>query len=139
MTKNKVIRKVKNRFGLEVSIHGDVSKGQSASTGGSQWNLYAETIEDLRAEVSKLQKDNDYGAGNWGEAKVFNVNELIGFMSFDGRIWKELFEMPKKVAPAKVKTLIIKKIASGLRGKTKAEKASKKSILSKIEIMMPND
>jgi hypothetical protein len=38
---------------------------------------------------------------------------------------------------AKAKDLITKKLAEGLRGKTKAEKASKKSILSKIEIIMP--
>lgn len=139
MAKNKAIKKMENRFGLEVSIHGDVSIGQSASTGGMTWNLYEKTIEELRAKVSKLQKSCGYGAGNWGEAKVYDGKEFIGFMSFDGRIWKELFEMPKNVAPAKVKTLVMKKIASGLRGKTKAEKASKKSVLSKIEIMMPND
>jgi len=53
----------------------------------------------------------------------------------DGIMAKKKNVPAKKTA--KAKDLIMKKLAEGLRGKTKAEKASKESILSKIEIIMP--
>jgi len=42
----------------------------------------------MRAKVSKFQGDNDIGGGNWGEAILTQDGKLVGYMSYNGRVWK---------------------------------------------------
>lgn len=88
MAKKKAAQKTENKFHLQAKIHGNLDRGESPCI-SMQWDLFAKTIEELRKKVGKLQKDSVLGAGNWGECKVYDGKEFIGYMSFDGRIWIE--------------------------------------------------
>jgi hypothetical protein len=51
--------------------------------------LTAPTMSELRKLVAKLQEG--IGGGNWGEATLSEDGNLIGYMSWNGRIWKNRY------------------------------------------------
>lgn len=73
-------------FTLTVSIHGNPDRGQS------EWQeihtLSASNMEVLRTVVNDFQRDNDIGGGNWGVATLHEDRCLVGYMSYNGRVWK---------------------------------------------------
>jgi hypothetical protein len=73
-------------FTLNFNIQGNPDRGES------DWEeshtLTADTFADMRAKVSKFQGDNDIGGGNWGEAVLTQDGQLVGYMSYNGRVWK---------------------------------------------------
>lgn len=54
----------------------------------SAW-LQAETIEELRTKVQQWQYEEEVGGGNWGDCPLFLNNKLVGYMSYNGRVWKD--------------------------------------------------
>ena len=50
--------------------------------------LKADTIEEMRAKVQEWQYDERVGAGNWENAPLFLNNKLVGYMSYNGKVWK---------------------------------------------------
>ena len=52
-----------------------------------EW-LKADTIEELRAKVQQWQYEEGVGAGNWDNASLFLNNKLVGYMSYNGKVWK---------------------------------------------------
>lgn len=49
--------------------------------------LDAPTLEALVEKVREFQDDYDIGGGNWSLCRVFKAEKLIGFMSYNGRVW----------------------------------------------------
>ena len=73
-------------YHLKVTIHGNPDRNQG------DWEethaISATNISELRKAVSAFQGDNDIGGGNWGEATLTEDGRTVGFMSYNGRVWK---------------------------------------------------
>lgn len=73
-------------FTLTVSIHGNPDRNEG------DWQethtISASNIQALRSAVLAFQGDNNIGGGNWGEAKLHEDRCLVGYMSYNGRVWK---------------------------------------------------
>lgn len=50
--------------------------------------LTAKTIDEIRTMVRDFQGENNIGGGNWGVATLTQDGNLVGYMSYNGRIWK---------------------------------------------------
>jgi hypothetical protein len=74
-------------FNLEFTISGNPDRSQG------DWEekhvISAPTINELRADVLKFQGENDIGGGNWGEAILRQDGNLVGYMSYNGRVWSK--------------------------------------------------
>ena len=74
-------------FNLEFTISGNPDRNQG------NWEekhvISAPTIKELRADVLKFQGENDIGGGNWGEATLSQDGNLVGYMSYNGRVWSK--------------------------------------------------
>ena len=79
-------------FTLKTTVYGNPDRGQDprrAPFGVQNTTLQAQTLSDLKDLVTVWQAENDIGAGNWVHPAVFKGGELIGFMSYNGRVWLE--------------------------------------------------
>ena len=74
-------------FSLSVELHSNPDRDHG------DWSethvLQAPTMAELRKAVNTLQAD--YGGGNWGIAILTKNGEMIGYMSWNGRIWKNKY------------------------------------------------
>lgn len=71
-------------------VFGNPDRGQNPTKvpfGTNIKTLMADTIDQLKEAIWDWQIDNAIGAGNWGDTPVFKDNKLIGYMSYNGRIW----------------------------------------------------
>jgi hypothetical protein len=73
-------------FTLTVSIHGNPDRNEG------DWQethtISASDIKTLRKIVNDFQGQNNIGGGNWGEAVLHEDRVLVGYMSYNGRVWK---------------------------------------------------
>jgi hypothetical protein len=76
-------------YRLTVTIHAnpDRNEGDWVET----HTVSASNMSALRKVISDFQRDNDIGGGNWGEAELRKDGLLIGYMSYNGRVWKEKY------------------------------------------------
>lgn len=74
-------------FNLEFTISGNPDRNQG--NWEEKRNISAPTIKELRADVLKFQGENDIGGGNWGEATLSQDGNLVGYMSYNGRVWSK--------------------------------------------------
>ena len=51
--------------------------------------ITSKTIDEIVDKAMKWQMENDIGAGNWRTPEVWRGNEIVGYMSYNGRIWAE--------------------------------------------------
>lgn len=49
--------------------------------------ITAGTLIDLKAKVHEWLMDNQIGAGNWGDTPVYKNLKILGYMSYNGRVW----------------------------------------------------
>jgi hypothetical protein len=74
-------------FNLEFTISGNPDRNQG------DWEekhvISAPTIKELRADVLKFQGENDIGGGNWGEAILRQDGDIVGYMSYNLRVWSK--------------------------------------------------
>lgn len=72
-------------YHLTVTIHGNPDYNQG------DWkedhSISATTITELRKAVLAFQGDNDIGGGNWGEATLRRNGLIVGYMSYNMRVW----------------------------------------------------
>lgn len=79
-------------FYIRTEVAGNPDRGQdphSPPHGVTVRTISASTLEDLARKVSDWQGENNIGGGNWLNPTIYQDEEPIGFMSFNGRIWKE--------------------------------------------------
>jgi hypothetical protein len=74
-------------FTLTVSIHGNPDRNEGDWQETHTISVVG-TIQDLRKAVNDLQARNGIGGGNWGEAVLHEDRCLVGYMSYNGRVWK---------------------------------------------------
>lgn len=50
--------------------------------------ISATNMDALRKVIKDFQHENDIMGHNWGEAELREDGRLIGYMSYNGRVWK---------------------------------------------------
>ena len=78
------------RYKVLLSAHGNIDHGENpyeTLAGVDRGYKEADTIEELQSIVRKYIDDNDLGSGNWTGGKVFDGDEEIGYISYNGRYW----------------------------------------------------
>lgn len=72
-------------YHLTVTIHGNPDYNQG------DWKedhtISATNIMELRKSVFVFQGNNDIGGGNWGKATLSKDGKIVGYMSYNGRVW----------------------------------------------------
>jgi len=53
--------------------------------------ISARTMADLRVKIEAFQSENDLGGGNWGEAELREDGIVVGYVSYNGRLWKDKY------------------------------------------------
>jgi hypothetical protein len=51
--------------------------------------IRASTYAELLDKVREWQSDNDIGGGNWMNPALMRDNAVIGYMSYNGRVWSD--------------------------------------------------
>jgi hypothetical protein len=72
-------------FRLDFKISGNPDRRES--NWEESHSIEAPTIAELRAKISTFKGENDIGGGNWGVASLYRDDVLLGFMSYNLRIW----------------------------------------------------
>ena len=49
--------------------------------------LSARNIQEMRKKIGAVQSEKDLGGGNWGEAVLSENGVLLGYVSYNGRVW----------------------------------------------------
>lgn len=76
------------RLKLKAKAFGNIDHGQDPKELLASTELQAETVGELRAKVQQWQDEEGLGGGNWGECPLYLNNKLVGYMSYNGRVWK---------------------------------------------------
>lgn len=86
-------------YHLNFTIHGNPDRNQGDWE--EQVTLSAATFPELIKKVRDFQGENLIGGGNWGEATLYNDDTLVGFMSYNGRVWDKPYwnEQSNEVFP----------------------------------------
>jgi hypothetical protein len=51
--------------------------------------IKAKTYDLLLDQVREWQSDNDIGGGNWMNPALMRDSEIVGYMSYNGKIWSD--------------------------------------------------
>lgn len=73
-------------FTLRFAIHGNPDHGQEDWT--ENHSVSAGTMKELREKARQFQGENNVGGGNWGEATLHHDDTLVGYVSYNLRVWK---------------------------------------------------
>ena len=73
---------------LKAKAYGNIDHGQNPKELRASTELQADTIDELRAKVQQWQNEEGLGGGHWGECPLYLNNKLVGYMSYNGRVWK---------------------------------------------------
>ena len=76
------------RLKLKAKAYGNIDHGQDPKELLASTELQADTIGELRAKVQQWQDEEGLGGGNWGECPLYLNNKIVGYMSYNGRVWK---------------------------------------------------
>ena len=80
------------KFKLTTEVCGNPDYGQDPSIppyGVEVTTLNAHKFEDLIAQVREWQYENDIGGGNWMNPSVCVDGEVVGYMSYNGKVWAD--------------------------------------------------
>lgn len=83
-------------YSLTFSIHGNPDYGDSLDWSESH-TITGNTIVEIRKAMLAFQGENNVGGGNWGEATLTNNGKLIGYVSYNGRVWASKYWEPGAV------------------------------------------
>lgn len=82
-------------FTINFTIQGNPDRNQG------DWeenhSISAPTMKELREKILKFQGENDIGGGNWGEATLHQDDNLVGFVSYNLRVWNKPYWEPGSV------------------------------------------
>lgn len=73
-------------FTINFTIHGNPDRDQGEWS--ENHSVSAHTMKELREKVLKFQGEQDIGGGNWGEAMLRHDDTLVGYVSYNLRVWK---------------------------------------------------
>jgi hypothetical protein len=94
---NKLKKGLKMRLTLNVMAYENIDNEKNPKDFiWGAW-LKADTIEEMRAKVQEWQYDERVGAGNWEPAPLFLDHKLVGYMSYNGIVWKNKLRKSKVI------------------------------------------
>ena len=85
-------------FELKTEVCGNPDHGQNPSKppyGVRNTKIKAKTYDSLLDQVREWQSDNDIGGGNWQNPPLVVDGEVVGYMSYNGKVWADRSWMPK--------------------------------------------
>jgi len=85
------------RLTIAVTAYGNIDHGQNPEKPICGAWLKADTIEEMRAKVRKWQYDENVGAGNWAPAPLWLGDKRVGYMSYNGKVWKNKLSKSKVI------------------------------------------
>lgn len=77
-------------YSIKTEVCGNPDHGQDPNKppyGVRVITLKAKTFTELKEKVSEWQYENDIGGGNWLQPALMRNGSLIGYMSYNGKIW----------------------------------------------------
>lgn len=87
-------------YQMKAEVYGNPDYGQDPAKppyGVIPTVFESDTIKDLKEMVRDWQYENDIGGGNWGVPAVYKDGQLLGYMSYNGRIWdKQVWDQQAK-------------------------------------------
>lgn len=76
-------------FTIRTENCGNIDHGQSPLKAVAPvQTLEAPTLVELKATVRQWQDNHQIGGGNWLNPSVFDGGTLVGYMSYNTRLWK---------------------------------------------------
>lgn len=80
------------KYSMKTEVCGNPDYGQDPRKppyGVRVITLKATRFEDLIAQVRVWQLENDIGGGNWMNPSVSIDGEVVGYMSYNGKVWAD--------------------------------------------------
>lgn len=79
-------------YEIKTEVCGNPDKGQDPHKppyGVRVEKIRAKTFDDLLTKVQEWQSDNDIGGGNWMNPPLVVGGEVVGYMSYNGKVWAD--------------------------------------------------
>lgn len=80
------------QFSIETLVCGNPDYGQDPNHppyGVEIETLRSDTYEGILELVREWQRDNDIGGGNWMNPPLVRDGEVLGYMSYNGKVWSD--------------------------------------------------
>lgn len=79
-------------YSIKTEVCGNPDYGQNPNKppyGVRVKTIRASTFAEILDKVREWQSDNDIGGGNWMNPALMRDGELVGFMSYNGKVWSD--------------------------------------------------
>jgi len=79
-------------FKVKTEVCGNVDFGQNPNKppyGVKVITLKSKSFDELKTKVQEWQYENDIGGGNWMFPPIYENDQIIGYMSYNCRIWAD--------------------------------------------------
>jgi hypothetical protein len=79
-------------YSIKTEVCGNPDYGQNTNRppyGVRVKTIKAKTYAELLDKVREWQSDNDIGGGNWMNPALMRDSEIVGYMSYNGKIWSD--------------------------------------------------
>ena len=79
-------------YSIKTQVYGNPDYGQDPCEppyGVDIELLQADDLSQLKALVREWQYENDIGGGNWTHPPLKLDGKVVGYMSYNGRVWKD--------------------------------------------------
>ena len=79
-------------YSIKTEVCGNPDYGQNPNKppyGVRVKTIKAKTYAELLDKVREWQSDNDIGGGNWMNPALMRDSEIVGYMSYNGKIWSD--------------------------------------------------
>lgn len=81
-----------SKFMLKTEVCGNPDYGQDPDRppyGVDIVKITAHNFDALVEQVSDWQSENDIGGGNWMNPAIYLDGEVVGYMSYNGKVWAD--------------------------------------------------
>ena len=79
-------------YSIKTEVCGNPDYGQNPNKppyGVRVKSIRSSSFNDLLNKVREWQSDNDIGGGNWMNPALMRDGTVIGYMSYNGKIWSD--------------------------------------------------
>ena len=79
-------------YSIKTEVCGNPDHGQNPNKppyGVKVKTIKALAFSELLEKVREWQADNDIGGGNWMNPALMRNGEIIGYMSYNGKVWSD--------------------------------------------------
>ena len=79
-------------YSIKTEVCGNPDYGQNPNKppyGVKVKTIKANTFAELLDKVVEWQSDNDIGGGNWMQPALLLNGQVVGYMSYNGKVWAD--------------------------------------------------